>query len=231
MLVVVPGIGRYGTNKPVLSAGTWTFDTAWATLPSTLFPNDNAYEVRIVSFGCIFRSTASATNCSGLVNMFVLPNPLVSATINSLSVNYPETTTVPMTSGMERSWISKPEGSGAHHFRLFTEATTTMSNFDWSSLVIEISGGAASTTVAVVEIIMNIEMTLKTSVIATTGLPGAITKPRPANPVATQIQTAVHSKTASFFTGGVEKVEKAITTAAADAFDALGSFGLGLLGL
>jgi len=230
MMTFVPGLGRYGSVSSTLAAGTWSANAAWSVLNGSDFINTNAGEVRIVSFGCIFRSIASATNCQGVVNMFTIPNPLVSYQLPALSSNYPETRMMPMTSGMETSWISKPVGSKAHTFRPYSEATTTMTDFDWSSLVVEISGGPVSTTIGLVEYVCNVELTLKTSGLSTTGLGGTVTKPRPANPVALQIQSKVHTSMDSFVTGGVSKIESAVKTAAADAFDAIGSFGLGLLG-
>jgi len=233
MSCFVPGLGRYGLNTATLAAGTWTLNgntSQWQTLSSSGFVDSNAGEIRIVSFGCIFRSTASATNCQGLVNTFVVPNPINGMTLGALSSNYPETRMMPMTAGMELSWISKPVGTKAHMFRAYSDATSTMTDFDWTSMFVEISGGAVSTAVAVVEYVVNVEFTLKNASIGASNMAGTITKPRPANPVANTIQSSVHSKMDSFVSGGVEKLEKAVSTAASDAFDMLGSFGLGLLG-
>lgn len=233
MSAFVPGLGRYGIATAVPSGGppitTYTLPAAWETTSSSGFVATNAGEVRIVSFGAIIRNIAAMTECKGLLHLFSLANPVVSQVFSVLNQNMPESRTAVMTSGQEVSWISKPLGASAHTFRPFAQATTTMSDFDWSSLFVEVYGGPASAAVLMVEYVINVELTLNSAGLTTTALGGTITKQRPANPVATQVQGAVHSKLDSFVDGGIKALENTVKNAASSALDAMESFGLDLL--
>lgn len=235
LLVIVPGQGRYGYATGTYSAGNYTLGATWQILNGSTFINTNAAEVRIVSMGALFRSTASMTNCQGLLHKFVLTSPTVSAVIPSGNQNNVEDELTPLTAGYQSTWLSKPLGSAAHSFRPYTEVTNTMTDFNWSSVAFEIIGGAASQTVGYVEIVVNVEIHLNQTAITTTGLAGSTIARRPANPVALQTQAMVQSTAPSFIQGGIDKIESTITSFASRAvsslLDSAEDFGLGLLGL
>lgn len=226
---LVPGIGRYGVASGTLAASTWTLQAGWTSLGGSGFVDANAAEVRIVSMGAILRSICSATDSKGIVDTFVVPNPVVSGTFSEGSANYPEFKRNSLRSTREIAWIAKPAGAHAHSFRPYAEATTTMSDFDWTSLGIEVLSGPASTPVLDLEIFVNVEFTLKNSSLGASGLASAVTKPRPANPVALKAQNAIHSKMESFVEGGISTVEKKVASFASSALSAVEDFGLGML--
>lgn len=233
--LVVPGFGIYGTTNGTLAAGTWTVGATWGTLNGSAFISTNAAEVRIVSMGAIFRSTASMTNCQGLLHKAVVTSPVVSGTYTEKNQNNVEDELTPLTAGFESTWIAKPLGSRAHSFRAIAEITNTMADFDWSSCYFEIIGGPVSTVIGVIEVVVNVEFQLNSTGITTTGLSGAVLANKPANPVALQTQNMVHSTVPSFIQGGLAKADAVITNVASKAVSSLldmaEDFGLGLLGL
>jgi hypothetical protein len=231
LTVIVPGGGLYGYAQGTYSAG-WTLGSTWGQLNGNDFVLTNAAEIRIVSMGAKFTSIASATNCSGLLNFFSHTNPVVSGTYVLLNGNYPEVQQTSLKSGTELTWIAKPcNGAASHSFRPATDFTNTMTNFDWTALGIELVGGPASLAVAYIEVVVNVEFTLNKAAITTTGLPGALTKPRPSNPVALQAQSTVQSAVSSFIEGGVKSTENFISKAVNTALSSVEDFGLSFLGL
>jgi len=233
LIVMVPGYGIYGLNAGVLAGGNYTLGANWAGLIANTFISTNAKEIRIVSFGVIFRSTASVTNCQGLVHTASLNSISVSNLIPQLDQVNPEDAVMTMTSGQEISWISKPLGSTAHEFVPSANITNTMNDFNWSTFLIEVAGGPASTVVAYIEYVFNLEIQLNAGGSFTAGLGGIPPIMRPSNPVALAAQNKVHSSMGSIITGGVEAVEKKVTSAASKAvsgfMDSVADFGLGLL--
>jgi hypothetical protein len=229
--VIGAGGGRYGAVFGTLAAGTWTLAATWSTLAGSAFVATNAQEVRIVSWGVIWRSTAAMTACQGMVHCFSTTGLGPTQTYPQLSQNTLEDQLIPLTSGMELSWISKPLGAKAHAFRPLTDFTTTSSDFDWTTFAIEIVGGAPSITVGFLEVVVNVEVQFNNTGIQSMG---AIVPPsKPSNPIATKIQAQAHSTMGSFIEGGVSKVEQAVTkkasSIASTMFSAMEDFGLGLL--
>lgn len=235
MMIIVPGLGRQGYTTGTLAANVWTLGNSWGILSGSAFIATNAAEIRIVSMGVIFRSTASMTNCSGLLHKAIVTSPTVSQVFSQMNQNNVEDELTPLTSGFESTWISKPLGSRAHSFRPYADVTSTMSDFDWTSCYFEVLGGAPNTIIGSVEYVVNVEIQLNSTGITTTGLSGAVLATKPANPVALQAQNAIHSSIPSFIQGGVAKAETVITNAASKAvsnlLDMAEDFGLGLLGL
>jgi hypothetical protein len=230
-VVVGAGGGRFGVVSGTLAAGTWTLGATWSTLAGSAFVATNAQEVRIVSWGVIWRSTAAMTACQGMVHSFSTTGLGPTLTYPQLSQNTLEDQLIPLTSGMELSWISKPLGAKAHAFRPLSDFTTTSSDFDWTTFALEIVGGAASTTVGFLEVVVNVEVQFNNTGIQAMG---AIVPPsKSANPIATKIQAQAHSTMGSFIEGGVAKVEQAVTkkasSIASTMFSAMEDFGLGLL--
>lgn len=233
--LIVPGYGLYGKANCTFNNPNWVVPAAWSSLAGSTFISTNAAEVRLVSAGAVFRSTASMTNCQGLVHTFTLTSPAVGTNILQLNNNNVEDNTLSLTSGFEQTFLAKPLGSTAHAFVPVASITTTMSDFNWTSFGVEIAAGPISTIVGVIEYVVNVEFHLNQTGVTTTGLPGSVVGTRPANPVALQAQTMVQSTLPSLFSGGTDKVAKRIESAASSAisnlFDSAADFGLGLLGL
>jgi hypothetical protein len=229
-IAIVPGYGRFGRGIATLSAGSWTLPASWTLNSASTFVDTNAAEIRIVSQGAKFVSIASATNCSGLLQVASIPAVSPSQVFLQMNVNYPEVVTSALLPGTELSWIAKPSSGGkAHNFVQYSSVSSTMTDFDWTAGIFEIIGGTASTTMGYIEIYVNVEFTLNSVGITTTGLSGNITKSRPANPIALQVQSQVHSNVSSIIEGGVKAVEKTIYNAAADVVSSLPDFGLSAL--
>lgn len=226
-VAIVPGYGRFGRGIATLAAGSWTLPASWTLNSGSAFVDTNAAEIRLVSFGAKFVSIASATNCSGLLQVASIPALAPSQVLLQMNVNYPEVMTSALLPGTEVSFISKPtSGSKSHGFVQYSTVNSAMSDFDWTSGLFEIIGGAASTTMGYIELYVNVEFTLNSTGIQTTGLSGNITKSRPANPIALQVQSQVHSSMSGIIDGGVKAVEKAVYNAASDVISSLPDFGL-----
>jgi len=234
MVSIIPAYGRY---YGAASAYTppWTIPAAWVATSGATFIANNAAEVRLVSFGANFTNIASMTNCSGLLHTFVTTSIATAGTIPVLSSINAEDMTSPMTSGLRVAMVGKPLGSKAHSFNALANITTTMSDFDWTILNFEIAGGAVNTPVGVIEYVYNIEIQLSSGGVGTTGLGPAVVGTKPANPVALNVQSSVHSSVPSIVKGGIESLGSKIETAAANAisnlFDGAADFGLSFLGL
>lgn len=236
-VVVTPNFGRYWGAQASWVSGTSTFDlpAVWSATASNAFLSTNAAEIRIVSAGCVVTNIASMTTCQGTLHTGVLAYSVPSQQCPLLNLNNSEDFVKPMTAGMQQSFIFKPLGTDAHAFRKVSDITNSAAYFDWTSVFIEISGGAINTPTLTIEYVFNIEIQLTQAGVSTTGLASAISNAKPANQIALTAQNTVHSTIPSMIAGGVEAVEKKISAAASNALDYLLSsaedFGLGLLGL
>lgn len=235
LTVIVPAWGKFAILTSTFIAGAWTQAATFTATAQNTFIATNASEIRIVSFGVTFRSIASMTNCQGLLHSFTLTNATANGVIPQFSNNNVEDSTTPMTSGLQQTIISKPLGSAAHSFIVNSTVTNTFSDFNWTIPCFEIAGGPASTTVAVVEFVFNLELQLSQAGVSSTGMAGAVLGQKPANPIAITAQNAVHSSVPSIIEGGLVQVGRKIETAASNALssflDSAADFGLGLLGL
>lgn len=219
LIVLVPGYGRYGYASGTLAAGSFTLASTWTTLPGSAFLDSIAAEVRVVSAGAIFHCTASMTNCQGVLHRFVLTNPRVAQVIPQLQQNNSEDKLDTLTAGKRYSFVAKPMGSAAHTFKTYTSFASNMGDFDWTSCGFEVSGGPASTTIGMIEIVQNVEVSVSTSQSSASGMTGTIMAPRPANTVALQVQNKVHTMIPSLLDGGVDYIEKRVASAASSALD------------
>lgn len=235
LYLFVPGLGRYGWQGSVIAASNCTVGSTWFTNAGSAFINTNADEVRIVSWGVNFKSVLSATNCQGLVHTFTTNNAAVNMVIPQMSNNNLEDTSTTLTAGFSTTFISKPVGSAAESFRKYSEATTTMSAFDWTSFGLEVLGGPASVTFGYAEIVVNVEFTLNNTGVSTTGLGGVVSTIQPPNPLAIAASRHVQGTTSSLINGTTQYVENLIKNKASsfmsDALSDLGSFGMTALAL
>ena len=227
--VFVPGV-LYQYNAPSAAAGAvWTMGAAWVSFLSGSDILQSAKEVRIVSFGVILRSVLSATNASGNCIVSTTPQPLVSETYTSGTMNNAETQVHNVASGTEISWISKPMGPSAHLFKPLSSYTTTTADFDWTSLSVDISGsytGASGATFMVAEYVCNLEFTLNPQ---STGLANLAKAPSAPNRVAVAAADHLRVNTPSFISGGIEAVASKVEGYAKSALDSIMADGMALL--
>lgn len=208
------------------TATTWTTGAALNLYKPTSMLATYAQEYRVVSFGVIARSVASATTSSGLVTFGTSGNlPALSTAFTFGTELYDEVAVVALQPGMEFSWISQPRGTDAHAFK--TLSTSTAGSIDWTVLNVEIVGAAASTPVINFEWFMNVEFTLGVN----SSIAGLARQNPPAVPHAATAVSHVHNTLGSFVQGGVAAVEdavmksatKALTSIASDPFASLAS--------
>lgn len=219
--VLVPGVlfthMAYGTTT-----SKWDGSGAWTANPQA-FVASNMKEARIISFGVVIRSAQSATNAKGTVLLTVDPSPVatVSQQIPKGNMSGTDTIIVPLAAGMEHSWRSKPLGASAHLFKPASNFTSTMSDFDWTSLQVEVIGGdtTASTVYAYAEYVCNIEITL--AVNDSTGSAQLTRTPPQTNKLAMTAADVVHANAPSFIEGGITKAMAMAEKYASSALDSV----------
>jgi hypothetical protein len=179
----------------------------------------NGSRVRIVSFGVIVRTVASATNAAGLVTFGTTASaPTLGGAYTLGTELYDEVTVKALQPGMELSWVSQPRGTLAHEFVTFSVANNvSLTSVGWTGLVVEISGATPSIPVLNIEYYINIEfMTLVNSALTAIATPNP-----PAIPALTTSTSRVHSSLGSFVEGGVKSVEAAVSKHAENALASL----------
>jgi len=186
----------------------------------------NAKEIRIVSYGVVLRCPLSANNASGQVIVGTVAAPTVGESFVSGTMNMAEVQVHALAAGTELTWISRPLGPEAHLFKPYSGFTTTMSDFDWTSLSVDISGSYTGVTdgpLMIAEVCMNVEFTLNTT---TTGL-GNLAKAAPApNKMALAAADKIRSTTPSFIQGGIQTASSKIESLATSALDSVMSEGM-----
>lgn len=196
-----------GTNPPV-----GTFAAAYTTYKASSMLATYGSTYRIVSFGAIIRTTASATNASGIVTLGTAPAAGVSGAYNMGEELYSEVTIKAIQPGMEVSWISTPVGTGSRDF--VDQSTTAIVVNDWNALWVEVQGATASTSCLNIEWFLNVEFRPISTARALT----AIARPNPPKSVAAETAvSSVHSTVGSFIAGGIATVEDTIAKHARDA--------------
>jgi len=219
-------------NYATLVSTTWTNTAAWIDQGGAAFISGNAKEFRITSFGVIIRSAMTATTAKGLVIMSTDPAPLVSGTYTKGSMQATESVVSTLAAGFEHAWVSKPMGASAHLFRPIADYTTTMSNFDWTSLVVEVNGSDITSAIGFLtaEIVMNVEFTVASG---QTGTAIAQLQKTPPVPNRTAIAAAEHatSQRPSFIKGGIDVATAYLEKSARASLDTLMSEGMSALAL
>jgi hypothetical protein len=220
-LIVTPG-GIYGSAVCQVSGGgaNWAVPAAWTALPSSSsLDATNCREWRIVSWGLVFRTNTAATTCKGKVLISQVPNVNVSDTFVQSDLTAPEAQLHSLAPGTELTFIGKPAGPNAHLFRKFSDMTTTMNDFDWTTCKIEILGGetTASFVYGDVEVVVNLEFTPKTGHSL-----ASFAKPSPpAKPAALNVSRQIQNTIPSVLAGGISYVENYISNQASSMLDNL----------
>jgi len=204
----IPGYGIYWGRGAQTVTGNWDYGSVYAALGNTFVAN-YAREIRIVSFGCVVRNVGSATTAQGSLILSTVANPDI-ATLQQAkgSLASTESVVINLAPGMEYTWISKPIGPTAHLFKNKANVTTTTTDLDWTTLVVEATG--CSTTNAAplftVEYVINVEFTVIQQPGSATDQLAQLTKTAPVpNPVATHAYNVAQTQISSFVEGGITK--------------------------
>jgi len=213
----IPGVTFVGAIANSFASPNYTVNAAWSATVNAGLVTTHAKELRIVSWGVTFRVITSATTSGGYALISSIANPVVGQVIPTGTLTFGETQTVNLSSGKEFSFVGKPIGATAHHFRPLAEFTSTMSNLDWSCCWIELAGASASTNVLLAEVVYNVEFTLSEG--STTSLGSMLPPPKPVNTIAVHTQTAVQAKMPAIVQGGLDKLESTVKNMASTALD------------
>jgi hypothetical protein len=197
------------------SSTVCTTPAFWTALSTSTLYGTYGNEFRVVSAGVIIRNTGSSVNSQGIITLGVAPVPGLSTAYTLGSENYSETLIRAIAPGLELSHVFAPLGAGARNFVPATNNNGPGATYDWSSLWIELSGGAGATTTVNVEYFVNIEFTV--------GGHAALAKLAQSNPpsvpIAVQASSTISSKIGTFIEGGVSEVEDMFMKAASSALN------------
>jgi len=234
--VFVPAGGLFWGQGYSTVTGKWDMPGNWQAAGQTMLTN-LAEEIRIVSFGVIFRCTASATNAKGIAIISVDPAPKQGAQqIVKGVMSGGECNIISIAAGTEYTFRSKPLGPLAHSFHPVSKFTNTMTDFDWTSCAFEVQGSDISGPVSVfsAEYVLNLEFTVRAAApsagsTASYGM-SQLQKPPPApNSFAIKAADRVHATVPSLIEGGIAKVGNYLEKQAMSALDSVMSEGLALL--
>jgi hypothetical protein len=150
-----------GVLNGVTVAGV--FDTNITTNYSPVF--DDADSVRLVSGGIKVTPITSAMNSQGIINILELPPAddifTEYALVDTTLKNFATYESLPLKSDKSIYSILRPSGPLAREFHIpQTTSDIVITTNDWSSVCVNVTGGAVSTVVAVVDIYMNFEVTV-----------------------------------------------------------------------
>jgi hypothetical protein len=205
-------------NYTSTTATTYTLQSTWTQYKVGSMVQTYGCSYRVVSFGCILRCVASATNASGLLTLGTtgVP-PAASSTYSFGTEQYNECVVKAIQPGLEVSWLSRPIGSTAHEFKpIDTAVSAAQSSPDWSVLVVEVTGAPASTVMINVEWFMNVEFNPQQNTALT---------PLCANGPASTLGVSAAQKTrtsiGSFIEGGIAQVEATVAKHASSAISSL----------
>lgn len=217
----------YQYNYATLAGLTWTNTAGWADAGGAAFVSANAKEIRLTSFGVVIRSAMTATTAKGLVIMSTDPAPIVSGTYTKGSMQATESIVTTLAAGFEHAWVSKPLGQSAHLFRPIADFSTSMSNFDWTSLVVEVNASdlTSGITLLTAELVMNVEFTVGSG---GTGTAIAQLQKTPPVPNRVALAAAEHgtSQRPSFIQGGISAATAYLEKSARASLDNLLSEGM-----
>lgn len=242
-LNVAGGVGRGAVvanplyalqGYPTYVAPTYSGSSSFSATPTSslglLATATNVGEMRITSFGVIFRSSTSATSSQGCVILTTTPRPTYQ-NVDGGAISGAESVIVSLASGAEYTWISKPLGPDAHLMKEYAFwNTSTLSDFPWTSFTYEFLGAAQNTAVATIEVVMNVEFTVNTEA-SSQGLAQLQKAPPKPNPVALQAASRAQVNAPSFIQGGITKASDTLSKWAMAALDDVMSEGLALLTL
>jgi len=205
--VIAPG-AYYGLlNGASFSGSTWTMNGTYAAFtPNSLLAN-NAAKARVVSAGAIVRGTCSMSNAQGQVYMSEAPGTVTfSSGLTQCDFAYPNISVTALTTGFEKSWISKPQGNIA---RQFQSVNANNSYFPgWTNLVVEVNGGPASIACVAIEYFINVEFQLQ----ADNSLSQLAPKSTAASPVVIKANSDYQNKQPTIIAGGASVVEKTVAS-------------------
>jgi hypothetical protein len=182
---------------------------------SVLSSSCSAY--RVVSFGLVIRVVSNVTNTQGALTISTIGmnrtiNWSGATTIQAISPDYQEQEIVPLATGMEYTWISKPLGTTAHQPDSLSATNTSTVTFpgscpQWTQCVVEVSGGVAATALEV-EYFLNVEAQVSPQ----NALQHFCPATAPPNPIATNLRAKVHASTSSTLSGGIQAAENWFTS-------------------
>lgn len=148
------------------ATGNYTLGTAYVDATAGSLFGSWAQEYRIVSWGLIIRSTYPAASTQGYVIVTKLNKmPAVSASTAAGSVYGIDSQSMALYAGQEIHVVGKPTSIEARNF-VGLNSSTTQLNLNWDVVRIEVVGAALSAlNVADVEIVYNLEVTDRKSVV------------------------------------------------------------------
>jgi hypothetical protein len=198
------------------------------------FASTYASGYRIVCWGVRINVTSAVPNTSGTMILTTNnSNVATSATYNQGTMEGLDVTAVPIATGKEYIWVSRPVGSSARTYsQLNTSAGTVVPS--WTTLFIDAYGGTSGTyTQLELEYVYNVEMQLVSGAANTTGLAHVAPKDPAPNPRAIATVQQATLSLPHVHEGGTDSfamvAERAVKAASGWAMEAFGEMAMGML--
>jgi hypothetical protein len=214
------------------SSPVYTYNTVYTSYNEPTIFASNAANYRLVCWGVRINVTSAVPNTSGTLILTTQGTmPAVSATYTSGTMDGLDVTAVPLATGKEYLWVSRPLGAGAYLYKALTSNGAV--NNDWTTLLLDAYGGPTSSPYTTIEIeyCLNAEFTVSST--ATAGLAHLAPKDPPAAPRVIQTIQTARQKMPHVHEGGTDTfakvAESAVRSAAGWAMDAFGEMAMGML--
>jgi hypothetical protein len=208
-MLVLSAAAPYGivgiTSSTLGPPATYTSNATLTEYLGNAIVAANCGNYRIVSFGVVVRVASACNNTSGILslNTFQPSSSLFSVAFTGGSPDFIEQFNVPMASGEEFTWVSKPMGSTAAQFvPQSTSSSLAQNGPTWTSLIIETSS-SSSTTALDIEYFLNVEAEINSYSSLVHMAPPPVTP----NPVGLKARDTIQQKQSSAQPGGTTTLE------------------------
>lgn len=217
-----------GIAPGALSNGIWYWEVDGGYFKLDAYsPTFECESYRVVSGGVKVTPVVSLMNSQGYINVIEIPpfsgDPPIS--IDTKVRTFPSYETLPLKSSKSIYGLMRPAGPTSREFRgvktgLVQNLTAAEINTgDWSSILVTCEGAAPSSVVAIVDIYINIEVTLQPN----SPLGYLTTKAPPASPTLTRVSNNITQSTA-VIVGTDATVDKGFMANAWDGLKSAGNF-------
>ena len=221
-----PSLLTYSGNDPSVApaSGVYTGVSIGGTNLPVGFVTTNASAVRLVSYGVVLRSIVPMSACQGYLRISEANSQVAATTYTVGSTDYVKSDLVPITAGMEVSWIARPKGPAARTFIPLSTANAANADFGWNMLIVEICGQVTTAVTPITaEIYANYEFIPLSAGASANSVDKLATAPKPISPALAHAATKTQSMVSGFVDGGVSTVEKVVQSAASKALSSVES--------
>lgn len=189
-----PSLASLYEESQTITGGNVTVWTASRAVPDFSSLDTNFYEYRIVSFGVRVFGSANFDASKGAVTIATHSGDFAITGLDVENSNYLDIQRYPI-NNCDVTWVSKPQGAESYEFVPLGDPCQR------TGVAVIVTGAAASTTVAQIEYIVNIELVPKVELFVSR----LATPPRQISPGILKASEMALSEKSAITEGGVEK--------------------------